>query len=202
MELNHNEKAMIVLSSGMNIGTKKADEILKIVGGAEYFYENIRKKQSQIREILSEKIYRQLCENADNIDFKKLEKTLKEKNIIVLTKDDERYPESLKGYDSSPLCLYCIGNIRLLNIPSFAVIGSRYPTHYGIRVTEKFVSKLCDRFCIVSGMARGIDAYSHKVALECGGRTIAVLGSGVDVIYPPENRYLYKRITEEGLVIS
>ena len=91
--------------------------------------------------------------------------------------------------------LYVLGQIKELDKRSIAVVGSRDMTERGRKLTEQFVKALVrEKITIVSGMARGIDTIAHKTALENGGRTIAVLGSGIDVIYPPENKVLYYKI--------
>lgn len=110
------------------------------------------------------------------------------------------YPRQLRQIDHPPENLYYRGDIDLLSQPAIAVIGSRQPTDYGRQVTETFVRQLVKQnWIIVSGMARGIDTVAHQTAIESGGKTIAVLGSGLDVIYPPENRDLSQKI---HLVIS
>lgn len=138
----------------------------------------------------------------DRIDFDVLERKWSKKNISAVMSDDEYYPESLKPYPDMPPILYYKGNPDLFNLPCFAVVGTRYPTRYGLRATEDFVSKLSERFCIVSGMARGIDSAAHRTALNSGGKTIAILGSGVDVIYPAENVDLSREIADRGLLVS
>jgi len=99
--------------------------------------------------------------------------------------------------------LYVLGQIKELDKRSIAVVGSRDMTERGRKLTEQFVKALVrEKITIVSGMARGIDTIAHKTALENGGRTIAVLGSGIDVIYPPENKVLYYKIIKNGAVVS
>ena len=117
---------------------------------------------------------------------------------LVITNDDANYPKTLKNQGE----LYCIGDISLLNEPSIAIIGSRKPSIYGINQAEKFAYELAKSgLVIVSGMARGIDSAAHKGALAADGKTIAVLGCGVDICYPPENDELKKVIEKNGLII-
>ncbi len=121
-----------------------------------------------------------------------------------ITLEDEIYPEKLKNIKKPPNQLYCNGNIELFNMPAIAIIGSRCCSEYGVKMAEKFSKQLSENgFCIVSGMATGIDSVAHKACLEVGGKTIAVLGDGLDKIFPKENIYLYKEIIyNNGLVIS
>ncbi|WP_090866489.1 DNA-processing protein DprA [Oceanobacillus limi] len=122
----------------------------------------------------------------------------------VITIVDENYPPMLKTIKDAPLVLYTIGNTSLLNSqPALSVIGTRKPSKEAKGKLNHIVRPLLDdKWVIISGMARGIDSFSHQLSLHCKGKTIAVLGSGFDNIYPQENVGLFQRICEEGLVIS
>ena len=189
MTLTNKQKAALMISSAYGIGTAKGNKILHI-DGIENIAENLAAYRTKILTVIGEKDYRELCVSVANIDFKTIEKELESKKIRYVSILDEEYPKALACYEDAPLGLYCKGDVGLLNKPSFAVVGTRFPTRYGVRVTEDFSAKLSERFCIVSGMAKGIDAVAHKAALDAGGRTIAVLGCGVDIVYPFENRDL------------
>jgi DNA processing protein len=116
---------------------------------------------------------------------------------------DDDYPKNLKNISHSPPVLFIRGEIKTEDEKALAIIGTRRPTSYGRMVAEKFASELAQiGITIVSGLARGIDTSAHIGALKAKGRTIAVLGCGVDVHYPPENRYLYDEITQNGAVVS
>jgi len=137
----------------------------------------------------------------DEIDREIDEILLKEINIITLNSPD--YPENLKNIYDPPPFLYVKGSFVEGDKNSVAVVGSRNASEYGIKVTQEISRNLASLgITIVSGMARGIDSAAHIAAIQGGGRTVAVLGSGVDVIYPPENRRLFERITENGAVVS
>ena len=113
------------------------------------------------------------------------------------------YPNRLRTIADPPPCLYVKGEIRQEDDKAVAVIGTRSASHYGRRVARDLCRGLASLgFTVVSGMARGIDGVAHDAALNAGGRTIAVLGSGVDRAYPPEHQKLYHRISENGAVIS
>ena len=114
---------------------------------------------------------------------------------------DEIYPDSLKVLKNPPFVLYYRGNIDLLKRESVSVIGSRNALPYAIKWTEKVVRELSKRNVIVSGLAKGIDGLAHRYAME-NGSTIAVLGCGIDVIYPKCNRDLYDQIRIYGLILS
>ena len=125
------------------------------------------------------------------------------KGMRVIRFGEPSYPEMLKEVDDAPVVLYAKGDIQPQDRFAIAIVGSRKLTHYGAAVTENISYNLAFMgFTVVSGMARGVDSISHKRTLEAGGRTIAVLGSGLDVPYPPENKTLMERIAEAGCVIS
>ncbi|EGL82535.1 DNA protecting protein DprA [Caldalkalibacillus thermarum TA2.A1] len=139
--------------------------------------------------------------NTDKItDYKK---QLEDKHVGFFTITDDNYPAQLKEIAQPPWLLFVRGNVELLNTPCLAVVGSRKTTAYGQAVTKQIVPKLTEYgLSIVSGMALGIDALAHQAALEAGGGTIAVLGAGIDIIYPQQNRHLYHRLLHQGLLIS
>lgn len=121
---------------------------------------------------------------------------------LVLAEEPE-YPVQIKAIPSAPPFLFVRGEIRDEDALAVAVVGSRRPTSYGIQTAERLAGDLAKRgITIVSGMARGIDSAAHVAALDAGGRTVAVLGSGADVIYPPENRRLADRIVARGAIVS
>lgn len=123
--------------------------------------------------------------------------------ITLLSLQDPDYPPLLAAIYDPPPILYLKGDPRLPNPYPLAVVGSRRASHYGKTVAERLSRELAEQgMTIVSGFARGIDALAHHTALEAGGRTIAVLGSGIDCIYPAEHRNLYDEIAEQGLLLS
>ena len=138
-----------------------------------------------------------------NWDKVKEELELLDKNEInIITYQDDLYPAKLMNIYDRPPFLYVRGNLNKDDI-NIAIVGSRLASTYGKYTTEKISRELALKgLTIVSGMARGIDSVAHRGALTAHGRTIAVLGSGLDVIYPPENKKLFAEIIENGAVIS
>lgn len=131
----------------------------------------------------------------------------RDKNPNFWTPADDDYPRLLSEIPSPPPVLYYRGIISPQEnqgqVPTIAIVGTRHPTEYGKRWTRKISSTLaCRGFTIVSGMAAGIDTEAHRSCLEMGGRTLAVLGTGVDIAYPKENRPLCEQILKQGLLIS
>lgn len=121
----------------------------------------------------------------------------------ALSWHDPAYPELLKHIASPPIVLYVRGAFQQADEWAIAVVGTRKATVYGRDMTERLVGDLARAgVTIVSGLARGIDSHAHRTALDAGGRTLAVLGSGIDVIYPPENARLAEAIVASGAVLS
>ncbi len=115
----------------------------------------------------------------------------------------ENYPKNLKTIFSPPIILYYKGSLKPSDTNSIAIVGTRMPTQYGKNIAEKFGDEIASKgFTVVSGLARGIDSSAHRGALKHNGRTIAVIGSGLDVIYPSENKKLFEEISMNGAVIS
>lgn len=126
-------------------------------------------------------------------------------NVIKVDINSKFYPERLRCIDSPPKQIYCLGNLELLNYKTnIAIIGSRNCSSYGEKAAKDFAFNLAkEDVCIVSGLAKGIDSFSHIGALNAKGKTIAVLGSGLDNVYPKENIKLVESIIKNnGLVIS
>ncbi len=123
--------------------------------------------------------------------------------VTLLTLADATYPLALRWIVDPPPVLYVRGQFVASHQLAVAVIGSRKPSPYGKLAAQRFSQHLAEHgYTVVSGLARGIDSLAHRGALQAGGQTIAVLGSGIDMIYPPENRHLYQHICSQGAVLS
>ena len=163
---------------------------------------------NSLKEVVNENLARRI--QKVNYNRKKIESALKkELNILskidgdIITVWDNSFPSLLKKIYDPPLLLYTKGTFTEDDEYSIAIVGTRQPTNYGKIQTERIASELANQnITIVSGMARGIDSIAHKTTLKVGKRTIAVTGSGLDVIYPPENKKLFDEISENGLIIS
>jgi DNA processing protein len=136
-------------------------------------------------------------------DLTQYEKKVRIKGAEILTDFDDDYPEALKSIDDRPMILYVRGSLKKEDAAAIGIVGSRKATSYGKWACEKISGDLAGLgVTIVSGMASGIDTYAHRAALDSEGRTIAVLGCGVDVVYPQKNKTLYEEISSNGAVIS
>jgi DNA processing protein len=121
----------------------------------------------------------------------------------MLTLDDPAYPVRLKDIPFPPPVIFVKGEIKGEDALAVALVGTRRASYYGVKTSRSLAKELARRgVTVVSGLARGIDTAAHQGALEGGGRTLAVLGCGLDVVYPPENRELYSRIQESGALVT
>ena len=124
-------------------------------------------------------------------------------DCVLIAFDSEEYPPLLKQIPDAPLLLYVRGDVKVLSQFAVAIVGSRRPSAYGSSVAHRLAHDLAQRQLVVaSGLARGVDSAAHRGALEAKGKTVAVLGSGLDVIYPRENKKLADEIAKSGAVIS
>jgi len=152
-----------------------------------------------IDQVLAEAIRQAPAEDSAAQQLARLDKH----HARLITFWDEDFPSALKTIDDAPVILFVNGELQASDKFSIAIVGTRQPTTYGTMVTERLAADLVSRgLTIVSGLARGVDTIAHRAALKAGGRTIAVLGSGLDVIYPPENRRLVEELSDHGAVIS
>jgi DNA processing protein len=121
----------------------------------------------------------------------------------IITPDTDDYPELLRRIPDPPALLYMVGDIEALHIPALAIVGSRNPTRGGKENAYEFAKHLGRAgFCIVSGLAQGIDTSAHEGALDAGAMTVAFLGHGIDRVYPAANRELAHRISQNGALLS
>ncbi len=142
---------------------------------------------------------RESIEKFTEKELKKLEKL----GGRLITIWDQEYPQLLKKIYDPPILFYILGEFAESDQYSIAIVGTRQPTNYGKVQAERISMDLAKQgITIISGMARGIDSIAHNSAIKSGGRTIAVVGSGLDVIYPAENKKLFEKIAECGAVVS
>lgn len=158
------------------------------------------------KEIIQRGFKQKLADEVQKVKNRDVSKELflLEKNGIKLISFlDKEYPTNLRSISVPPLILYVWGNFLPQDCFAIAIVGSRLASLYGLKMAERLSRELSYRgFAIISGMARGIDTAAHKGVLKSGGRTIAVLGCGVDIVYPRENRKIKSEIVKQGAVIS
>jgi DNA processing protein len=152
---------------------------------------------------LGAKVIERILTARETVSLDKVWQKIESQGIKILTWGDDAYPVRLKEIDQPPPVLYIRGEYLPDDLFAVAVVGTRKITPYGRQVTEEIASFLAGNgITVISGLARGVDAVAHHAALRAGGRTMGILGSGVDKIYPPEHRALAEQIIERGALIS
>jgi DNA processing protein len=152
---------------------------------------------------LSPKLAERVVQIRESLDLEKYMAKLTSQGIRILTWDDELYPTRLNEIDQPPPVLYLRGTLTTEDAWAVAVVGTRRVSAYGRQVAEELVACLANNgVTVVSGLARGVDAIAHQSAIKAGGRTVAVLGCGVDRIYPPEHVQLAAKIITSGALLS
>lgn len=152
---------------------------------------------------LNLKIAENVLKTRKEVDLERFMDQIQRKGIQVLIREDDSYPARLREIDQPPPVLYLRGSLNGDDAWTVAVVGTRRVTVYGRQVAEELSTFLASNgITVVSGLARGVDAIAHDSALKAGGRSIAVLGSGVDRIYPPENTSLAERVIQHGAILS
>jgi len=200
-QFSEEKKYWAWMESMPEVTPKAFYSILDMFGSAQGFF-NAAEAGSDILEKLPEKIADSAKAAASKQRFAEVNTELIRKGISVVTRLDEDYPALLAGIKYPPPVLFVKGSLSDIG-ECISIVGTRKPTRHAVSLTRKIAAGLCELgFCVVSGMAYGIDTAAHEGALEAGGKTIAVLGCGADVIYPRDNKELYHSITQSGAVIS
>jgi len=195
-------EAYIVLNRMEGIGPVRVRELLNCLGSASAILEASREELCQARGVgqtLAENLLRQ----TDQADPEAEIRRAAAHGAEIVTRADESYPKALLSIHDPPLALYVKGTLSTADQHAIAVVGSRRCTHYGTQTADRLSFQLAKQgYTVVSGLARGIDAAAHQGALKAKGRTLAVLGCGIDQIYPPEHGDLAEAIRQSGAVIS
>jgi DNA processing protein len=195
-------EAYIALNMVDGIGPVRVRALLEVFGSATALMEATPASWTEAKGIgtsLAEKIHPKL-QQADPVAE---EKRAGKYGARIVTRVDPDYPNALTEIHDPPLALYVRGTLEPHDIHAIAVVGSRRCTHYGTQSADRLSFQLAKQgYTVVSGLARGIDAAAHQGALKGGGRTLAVMGTGIDQIYPTEHESLASRIIESGAVIS
>lgn len=196
------KRDILVFLNSLNIGN---GNIIKLM---EYFDDireiwTINESTFKKLKIIKPELIDKITNNRNNNYLVELENKLRTNNINIVTALDENYPERLKYIYDKPIVLYTKGSYNTEDNLAIGIVGSRKATAYGKWACEKFTKELVNLgVTIVSGLAMGIDTVAHKAAIEAGGRTIGVLGNGIDIIYPKNNYNLYNEVAKNGAVFS
>jgi len=194
-------EALVGLNKIGDIGSVRLDALLESFSCPEKIINAPLDKLFSVQGIGEYIAYRIHTLGKDEIDreFKACRKL----GLDLISIDDARYPVNLKNIPGAPILLYVKGKLEEMDRMAVAIVGSRRASYYGLNLAQKFGGELSVQgLTIVSGMARGIDTAAHNGALKAGGRTIAIIGSGFNYIYPEENKELAEEISRHGAVIS
>lgn len=195
-------EAYLALNLLPKIGPVRVRRLLEIFQTPERI---LQAKAHEISEVegFGRDLASTIAEWESNIDLVRELRRIHEENLTLLTQEDELYPKLLRQIHAPPLVLYVRGEITERDHNGIAIVGSRHTTQYGLSVTKKLAFQIAYAgYSVISGLARGIDTAAHEGALASKGRTIAVIGSGIGKLYPPENKALAEKIAEQGAVVS
>ncbi|RKU12474.1 DNA-protecting protein DprA [Candidatus Poribacteria bacterium] len=200
--LSADTKSLIHLNLIPGIGNYTIRRLLAAFGSAEKSIAATSEELAQI-DGLTPDVRQQLIDGRSRAPLAQELQLIEQHQCHIVTISDESYPPLLKQIHDPPVLLYIIGKFPLQDTPSVAIVGSRSPTEYGKTTSQQLSYQLAERgITVVSGFARGIDTCVHRGALEAGGRTVAVFGCGLSIIYPETNRALAAEIIESGALIS
>lgn len=201
MQEDISEKLLwISLGSIYGLGSQAYCQLLQKFGSPANIY---AASQQQLREVVSEKIASEINKGIDEAALNDTAFWLAQPGNHLITLADSEYPQALLEIADPPPFLYAKGKLTLLNQPSIAIVGSRNASVQGEKNAEAFARDLSlQGLCIVSGMALGIDGAAHRGAMKAKGSTIAVVGTGLDIVYPAKHRDLAHEIAQHGLIIS
>jgi len=195
-------KNWILLSKISSYGFSGINNLVEKVGSPDEIISAPLEKIKHVSKIEKDTI-KLIRKKALEISLEDDYRLIQKHNVKLIKYTDPSYPDSLKNISDPPFLIYLRGELKKEDEKAVALVGTRRATAYGKIAAKKLARELARAgLTIVSGMARGIDTCAHEGALEEGGRTIAVLGCGVDIVYPPENNSLMKEIIDHGAVIS
>lgn len=200
MKLTQEDRDWLRLALVPGVGTALFIRLLARFRTPTHVFEAPR---GMVADLVGPKLADRIRQYADTNEAAQQEAAMEEWGATLITMENPRYPLRLAEIYDPPLLLFARGNLPADQEPYVALVGTRRASPYGLRMAEKLARELAVRgITVVSGMAMGIDAAAHRGALEAGGRTVAVLGCGVNVVYPPQNAELMQDIIARGAVVS
>lgn len=200
MQLSDEQVEWLTLSMIPGVGTAK---FIRLLARFHSPGEVLRASVTEVADVVGEELAVRISQYKDVVDISGQERAMKRWGAQLVTLEDASYPSRLAEIYDPPLTLFIRGTLTEGDERSIAIVGTRKPSSYGLQLAEEFAEQLAARgFTIISGLASGIDTAAHRGALRAKGRTIAVLGNGVDIVFPPENRALMDEIIQNGCVLS
>jgi DNA processing protein len=194
--------AFLVLNALPNIGPITLNRLLEELGGDPREVFSVGMRRLEAVKGVGPVISATIANWTEHFDLSRERERMAQAGVDFIATADPAYPKMLREIHDPPIGLYRKGRYAFEH-PCVAIVGSRRTTLYGQATAKKLGAELARLgFCVVSGLARGIDTAAHEGALSVGGKTAAVLGNGIDIVYPAENVELYRRITESGAIVS
>jgi DNA processing protein len=199
-EIRREYWAVLALRHCRGLGARSRARLLKIFGSA---YQALQNKEAWKKAGFSQRQIEEMAGESWRTEAREEWDQARKFNARILLWGDSRYPERLRELPDAPVLLYCKGDISLLRAPAVAIVGSRHATKHGCDVAAHISRRLAScGITVTSGMAQGIDRAVHEAALKETGKSIGVLGTGIDEIYPKDNKDLFSSMAKEGLLLS
>ncbi len=196
-------EALIALNMLPKIGPVRVRRLMEHFGSAS---DILRQSQARLMKVdgIGVDTAELICDWENRIDLAAELEEASQRGLSILTLEDEDYPNALRESYDPPLALYVWGALKSRDSHALAIVGSRKTSHYGVQTARQFAFQLASSgFTIISGLARGIDTHAHEGAVAAKGRTVAVIGSGLGHVYPPENMALAEKIASgHGAIVS
>jgi DNA processing protein len=195
-------ESLVALNMIEHVGPVRVRQLLEHFGDAPAILRASKPQLLQVRGI-GEETAEAIANWEKSVDLSNELKRIQEYDCHILTQTDDDYPDLLRQIYDPPVVLYVKGRLTAKDKNAVAMVGSRLTTHYGLETARKLAYQLAYvGVTVVSGGARGIDTASHQGALSAKGRTVAVLGNGINIVFPPENAELFERIASHGAVLT
>jgi len=195
-------QAFLVLNALSNIGPITLNRLLEELGGDSRTIFKVGRRRLESVKGVGPVISATLANWPEHFDLAREQTRMAQSQVDFIVRGEEAHPKLLREIPDPPIALYRKGRYDFAQ-PCIAIVGSRRSTLYGMATAKKIGAELARLgFCVVSGLSRGIDTAAHEGALSVGGKTAAVLGNGLDIVYPPENLALYRQIEAQGAVLS
>jgi DNA processing protein len=200
MELTVTQKEWLSLVMVPGVGTTKFVRLLARFNSPG---EVLAASEAALSDVVGEKLAQRIRQYGDIVDIDRQIEMMNRYGVTLITMDDPRYPPHLAEIYDPPLTLFARGELHEGDHVAVAIVGTRKASPYGLKMAEKFGRELAARgITVISGLAEGVDAAAHRGALEAGGRTLAVLASGVDIVYPSQNADLMHNMIQRAAVLS
>lgn len=200
MPITENQRDWLALALAPGIGSSRMLKLLARFGTPARV---LKASGTELAEVIGETMGKRLAAYREVSQVDEQVRRMEEYGAWLLTLDDPGYPVALAEIYEPPMLLFGRGTLTEADVHAVGIVGTRHASAYGLRVTQQLAGELAARgITVVSGMAAGIDTAAHQAALDAGGRTIAILGNGVDVVFPAENAALMHEIIQRGAVLS